>query len=56
MIFEQIHKQLFDNEVLKSQYISEFLSEIRNSYSIYIQKKRQNSNLSKIEEILDRIF
>lgn len=35
MIFEQIHKQLFDNEVLKTQYIVEFLQEIKNSYNLY---------------------
>ena len=56
MIFEQIHKQVFDSEVLKSEYIVEFLNEIRNAHSIFIQKRKEKTPFNKTEDILDKLY
>ena len=55
MIFEQIHKQLFDSEVLKNKYISEFLNEIKNSYNSLVQKRNTNNNITKFDDLLDKL-
>lgn len=35
LIFEQIHKQLFEQEVLNSQHVKDFMNEIKSQYGAF---------------------
>jgi hypothetical protein len=56
IIFEQQHKQLFESEVMLSQFIKEFLTEIKTQYNAYSlrKKNRQASNLT--DSLLENLY
>lgn len=56
LIFEQVHKQLFEVEILQNQYIQEFLNEIKSQYNNSKLNKKQKQNITKSEGILENLY
>ena len=56
LIFEQIHKQLFESEILNSQHIKDFLNDIKSQYNAFQIKKKNKSTVTKAESILEGLY